>query len=390
MGIRMPSENQINRAIETALEEIDITPAMFRQAESRYQAIGDFLDSHTGGNAISIYGSIATGTIIRPYNNDDDSYFDFDILCEQSNLEKGHCTPNDVREPIENALLGSERYRNMTQVCDECLTVEYVFNGKEGGFRLDLSPCVKNKGSEPEIIECETYPLYSSHTISIATRNPDSWLGSNPQGFIDWFNSENERFAITSGDSLLKSIVAKDSYYASVEEVPKVFERSALQRAIQLVKRSRDVFYYALRKNQKKPSSTLLSILVINAAKPLSDNAGITEIIKAFTTMVSKAENGDKTIIGTWGAWELDNPVYGGNIFPDDWSDQDAKAFFKWTEALSKDLNDINQTAAKREAAIRHLFGKGRPVTAALALFPSSNHVAPSVITEGHKPFGET
>ena len=29
--------------------------------------------------------------------------------------------------------MNSDRYRDMTKPCDECLTVEYVLNGKEGG-----------------------------------------------------------------------------------------------------------------------------------------------------------------------------------------------------------------------------------------------------------------
>lgn len=150
----MYDNEQLCKAIETALESLDITPTMFNEAEKHYKAMASFLNNSEADYDICTFGSIATGTVTRPYTPDEESYFDFDVLCKRTDLVKSECCPKDIRGSVEKALLTSERYKEMTELCDECLTIEYVQNGKEGGFRLDLNPCIDNEGSELEIADC--------------------------------------------------------------------------------------------------------------------------------------------------------------------------------------------------------------------------------------------
>lgn len=389
----MYDEQQINDAIETALDILDITPSMFREAEGHYRTMAAFLCSNGAESDISAFGSIATGTVTRPYSPDEDSYFDFDVLCKRSDLDKDDCTPNDVRQPIENALLSSNRYQDMTDTCDECLTVEYVLNGKEGGFRLDINPCVANAGKEPEIAHCETFPEYSSDTVSIARRNPDSWLGSNPQGLIDWFNNKNERFAVVSRVAQQRAILEKaPGVYASVEDVPRALERSSLQRAIQLAKRSRDVHYHNLAGMDKKPPSCMLAVLMTRTAEDLSDEASVLDIVRAFASAMSNAKTrasaGHETIVGSKGNWRVDNPVYAGSLIDEDWTDSDMEAFFHWTSLIAKDLEDLALGGERSMAAARALFGKGSASVASLGALPETSKItAPVAIVGGHKPW---
>ena len=389
----MYDERQVNDAVEAALESLDITPAMFREAEGHYKAMASFLCNNGAESDISAFGSISTGTVTRPYSEDEGSYFDFDVLCRRSDLSKDGCEPDDVRRPIEEALLGSDRYRDMTEACDECLTVEYVQNGKDGGFRLDLNPCVENTGDEPEIAGCETFPKYSSDTVSIARRNPDSWLGSNPQGLIDWFIDENERFAAISRESQRREIFRKGAgVYASVEEVPRNLERSSLQRAIQLAKRSRDVHYRNLPETVKRPPSCMLMVLIARASESLPDDASVLGIVRAFEAAMSEARTkalaGHDTVVGFKGSWRVDNPVYGGSLIGDGWTDADMDAFFRWSGLIAGDLRELALGGKRSRAAAEALFGKGDASAAALKMLPEATKVAaPAAIVGGHKPW---
>ena len=165
----MYDDRQLNEAITATLESLDITPAMFDEAENHYKAVAEFLSGDGAEYDISPYGSIATGTVIRPYYLDRDSYFDFDVLCKRNDLKKAECGPNDVRKPVEDALMSSDLYKEITVPDDMCLTIEYVQNGKKGGFRLDLNPCVANEGCEPEISDCETCTKPLRGSVPLAT-----------------------------------------------------------------------------------------------------------------------------------------------------------------------------------------------------------------------------
>jgi len=392
----MYDDKKLNSAIEGALESLDITPAMFREAERHYKAVAEFLCGNGAESDISAFGSIATGTVTRPYSPDEDSYFDFDVLCRRPGLGKSDCKPGDVRGPIEDALMTSDRYRDMTEECDECLTVEYALNGKEGGFRLDLNPCIGNDGDEPEIAECETFPRYSSDTVSIARRNPDSWLGSNPQGLIDWFKDKNERFALASRTEQRRAIFSKGiGIYASVEEVPWELERSSLQRAIQLAKRSRDVHYHHLAGTAKRPPSCMLMALMVRTSEQLHDDATVLDIVRTFSAAMVEARAGAsakrETIMGTKGAWKVPNPVYAGNFIDESWTDRDMEAFFRWSYLIAEDLKELALGGERSKAAAQALFGKGPAAEASLKALPAASGIAaPTAIASGHKPWRDT
>lgn len=392
----MIDERLLNTAIESALENLDITPAMFKEAEGHYKAIASFLSEKGVAAEISTFGSIATGTVTRPYSPDEESYFDFDVLCVRSDLDKNACKPSEVRQPIEKAIRSSDRYSPMAKTCNECITIEYVLNGKTGGFRLDINPCVNNIGNEPEITECSTWPLFSDNTVSIAQANSEEWLGSNPNGFVSWFKTENGRFAKAIRDTQRAKIFASSrNLFASIEEVPVELERTQLQRAIQFIKRSRDVHYHNASSQNKKPTSCVLMVLTCHAAESLPDEASAMEIVRAFTSMIStlefKASLHEQSIIGTPGKWRLDNPVYEGNLIEQEWTDQDTEAMFAWNRALKNDLADLKRGGEFTYAATRSLLGKGSVSAAATKFIMEEQTLrSPNTISSTNKPWSRS
>ena len=132
-------ETEINDILSRGAGLLDITPSMFEEATSHYKAVGEFLGNHGVDADISPCGSILTGTVVRPYSDDDDAYFDIDVLVNRPGFGSASSMPRDVRGPVDEILLNSDRYGDMAEECAECITIEYVSNGVEGGFRLDLN-----------------------------------------------------------------------------------------------------------------------------------------------------------------------------------------------------------------------------------------------------------
>ena len=87
-------------------KKLDITPAMRKDAEGKYQAIATYLQSQ--GIECNIYpqGSFALGTVVRPLSKD---AFDLDTICELS-ADKGSTTAREIKESVGKVLLDSEKY----------------------------------------------------------------------------------------------------------------------------------------------------------------------------------------------------------------------------------------------------------------------------------------
>lgn len=120
------NEIEINNILSKGANLLDITPSMFEEATSHYKAVGEFLGNHGIDADISPCGSILTGTVVRPYSENEDAYFDIDVLVNRPGFDSANNTPGEVRDPVDETLLKSDRYGNMAKEYDECITVEYV------------------------------------------------------------------------------------------------------------------------------------------------------------------------------------------------------------------------------------------------------------------------
>ena len=75
------------------------------------------------------------------------------------------------------------------------------------------------------------------------------WFKGNPKGYSEWFKSVNDRYPQAQKiNEFNNSLIAKES----VEELPDYFDRTSLQRVIQILKYHRDYFYHMRRKENKK------------------------------------------------------------------------------------------------------------------------------------------
>ena len=354
------NEIEINNILSKGANLLDITPSMFEEATSHYKAVGEFLGNHGIDADISPCGSILTGTVVRPYSENEDAYFDIDVLVNRPGFDSANNTPGEVRDPVDETLLKSDRYGNMAKEYDECITVEYVANGIEGGFRLDLNTCIDDK-------TCKTRQEYADSSVSMAWKNPERWHGSNPRGLCQWFIDKNERFAAVERAQRKARILKENrSLYASIEDVPDSLDRSEMQRAVQVLKRSRDEFYHRCGKSEKAPASCVVTIGKVSDHLP--NNTKAIEFLESFIQCARSLA----------AARSLPNPVYDEDLLQE-WDDESFALLTLWVEEIDRSLGNLRCGArAKGGAAAEAIFGskigkRAMPVTAAA--------VVPSVVT---------
>lgn len=372
----------LNEKLLKGAENLDITPSMFGEANTHYTTLGEFLQNNGIEADISIYGSIATGTTVRPWSEDEDAYFDFDALCKLTEAQDESASAAVIRKNIESLLQESDRYGGRTDVSDDCcITVSYVQNGKDGGFRLDLCACVDDEGYADA-------PEPFNDSVQIAKKNGE-WMGSNPIGLVRWFKEANVPYSKYSAEAQRRSLFNNNrTIYASIEEVPYELERSALQRAVQILKRSRDVYYHQLG-NECAPASCVLMVMVASIAKSLPETSLTIDILEtfcdAFLGSDSLSESTRGFSVDTNGKWALQNPVYDEDLL-EAWSMTNQHVFARWAEGLRTELGNFVRDSRLQRAAMENIFGKKQgsmliPTAAVPSIISSASHDG------GHKPW---
>jgi len=208
----------LDRHLERLCIILQLTSTQFKDAESKYQAVGKWLSAP--GSPLFIYapeiypqGSMLLGTTIRPWRGEE---FDLDLVC-QLHWCAGE-PPAKIYRWVHNRLADHETYRLMLEPLKRCLRLNYA-----GDFHLDSLPA------------CPDGSL-GNGAIMVPDRKLDCWMPSNPKGFADWFfkrcqlRDQEARLLLEKRIEPLPSPVPSDYKYP-------------LQRVVQLMKRHRDSFF---------------------------------------------------------------------------------------------------------------------------------------------------
>lgn len=216
------------------------------------------------------------------------------------------------------------------------------------GFHLDTLPCVPNP-----IVSERVSPKYGNRAIGITDLVENDkqyhWGHSNPNGFADWF-IDRQRAAFNRIAALRKQELVRrnPTVFASVADVPDQLVRTPLQRAVQILKRHRDVRFSGIpMKTTSQSRSSSRHLLLSRMSRKV-----------IFSIRVGKHLGQDPTIPGhevircVDGKWFIENPTNPGENFADRWNDdgsQRADAFFEWLDWVREDLDDLLNAASESE-----------------------------------------
>jgi hypothetical protein len=225
-----------------------------------------------------------------------------------------------------------------------CWTLEYA--EQDGvGFHLDVLPAVPDR----------LVPIDLSIAITNKSGLTYTWSASNPRGYGAWFDAKNlvafERAVFEQKQAIQRHA---SNIYESIDKVPDQLVRTPLQRAIQIIKRHRDLRFNHHDCIDYAP----ISIIITTLSAHLYGNEP--DIYSALSGIVGKLQAHAALVEGMGidcslasmgliqrrqdGTWYIGNPVNPEENFADRWHEDNharARAFFSWVKALQKDLLNI-------------------------------------------------
>lgn len=316
----MYTKEQLNDLYERIAKTIDITDELFEVAEKEYNDMSSWIDEETPEYKISIYpqGSFALGTIVKPLDDKDD--YDLDLVCqfEQQYGLSAKALKCDVVKPL------LESYRKINGEIEEkrrCWHVEYE---EAPNFHMDIIPAVK-RDRHIDITD------YDEETDSY------DYIGSNPEKYIEWFRSKKEVRQRIIFEKRLNEMSHSSTCQAVVDELKEYKFKTPLQKAIQILKRHRDIMFKDDTKHRKP-----ISIIITTIAAELYQNED--NIVDTLMNILENAESYiKKNMQGS--EYHIDNPTYTGiekENFADKWNEhpERAEAFFQWLKKAKEDLID--------------------------------------------------
>ena len=302
-------EKQLGMWLSQIADELNITDTMLDKAVSSYTAVGTWLsDGIPYDVKIMPQGSMNLGTVVRPITEKDE--YDVDLVCL---LKNGSTLPlNRIKSLVGDRLKAHGTYRHMLEKEGKrCWTMQY------DEFHMDILPCVPQN-----IYYAEPYPT------SIKLTHKNEWGNyeprfSNPYAYHEWFEER------------MKDVihVEKRNYAArnnvDIAKVPTYKIRTPLQKAIQLMKRHRDILF------QNNDDDAPISIIITTLAA-LAYN-GEVNVYEALCNIVDKMPQFIE-VRGT--EYWIANPVMREENFADKWNEvpNNRTAFFHWLQKVKADL----------------------------------------------------
>ncbi|MGK0365919.1 MAG: hypothetical protein ACI85O_002989 [Saprospiraceae bacterium] len=345
-----PLHINYQRLLEALADNLDISPTQIAEAKSRYNAVGEWLakeDSPIAKYKPKIYpqGSFRLGTVIKPMSEEDE--FDVDLVCRLL-LNTQNVTQEALKKMVGDRLKEHSDYKRM--LCDKegrrCWRIDY---SGSPNFHLDILPAIPDgfewliRNKVPENIASKAICITDSENISYSEYS-DDWNKSNPVGYSVWFKAK----MITQLTERRKLLSERRN--VSVEQIQDDEVKTPLQRAIQILKRHRDLMF---GDDDDRPISIIITTLAAHAYSEEGD------LVNALTNILNKMPHFIKTVNGKT---VVENPVNPLENFADKWDDypQRERNFREWMEKAKEDIVDLIERNGLNDSIenLREVFGE--------------------------------
>ena len=297
-------------ALERVAETLDIPDHIHDDAVLKYEDAGEWLaaeGSELRGYSPAIYpqGSFRLGTVVKPLGWA--GAFDIDLVC-RLDIRKESVSQEELKAMVGRRLKASPELGELVSESRRCWTVDW-----SSVFHMDVLPAIPNEETQPD-------------GILLTDTKLTRWQKSNPILYAEWFRERMRVIQMEKWAALAKSIGA------SIEEVPEWRVKTPLQRAIQIVKRHRDIAFAS--REDVRPASIIITTL---AAKAYANQADLAQALMTIVDgMPSHIQKRD-------GKYFVLNPVDSGENFADKWNEDAmrAEAFMAWVESARADFGAL-------------------------------------------------
>ncbi len=340
-------------------DKLDISQTMHENATEKYKNIAKVLKDNGLDAFIYPQGSFSTGTVIRPYKEGKDKNYDLDFVCQIEGT-KDNFIPKEIKDSVGDILKEDQRYSKKLIEYDRCWTIEYADIADGIGFNIDIVPSTAETQEYINfLIKSGIEICKAEKAIAITHKENDefSWISTNPAAYTEWFNEKNKvAFQHYIFEQKTNIFYENRMLYGSIEDVPDYKVKTPLQRAIQILKRHRDIYYDRSKNNKFKPASIIITTLLAEISNVTDGSGEITKFLNFAVEELRSMENyflsGNtpnpskifNSMITKTGqdSWEMKNPVNPADNLLDCWNNNIATMFFKWLKEVNEDILDFN------------------------------------------------
>lgn len=319
-----------NKILIMLCEKLQLSDSLYELAEKRYHTIADIIENAPVMKGVSLnmyaHGSFRLKTTVKPLKGEE---YDLDFVVEIAIDNEDDMTPTELYNHIYDILSNDGIHDKMVEKKNRCIRVNYA-----NDFHMDIMPGkLINAGTKEIIVPDKELRNWYHH--------------SNPIRYAEWFEEQAKTQIITEINQMRKIQCSAEP----IEDHEIVARLEPLRRAVQLIKRYRDI--YCDKHNTAAVRSIIICTLMGHITSSYSDEL---QIIMDFCSYVSNlaAESGGKP-------FEVRNPVV-NEVLSEKWTEdiQNYKDFISMIAALKKDIHRLNALSINSDinAVLKEMFGE--------------------------------
>ena len=323
------------RYLELLVETLDIPPSLYERAVKRHHSLGEWLCRDGSRLAqfnprVSPQGSFRHGTVVRPLAVD--AEYDLDNVTTLE-MSKAAITQKELKDLYGLEMRGYAQAYGMLAPPEEknrCWRLRYADEEK---FHLDSLPSLAEEESVILALRARNVSEeLAKRAIAITDRRhpayanvTTAWPTSNPRGFARWLEAKMGAFAEARRRELVERRL-----YAAVEDVPTYELKTPLQRAIQLLKRHRDVMF------ADNPELAPISMILTNlAGQAYNGEADVYLAVRGILSRMLDFVRAERP--------RVPNPTHPAEDYADKWAKDHRLElnFRQWHAQASRDFEQV-------------------------------------------------
>ena len=301
--------NYIDTILFNICCKLQLSDTLYKSATERYEAVASILgDAPFFKNTkIELYaqGSFRLKTTVKPLNRDE---YDLDFVAQIS--AESNLSPWDIYYGIYNILKHDGIHNGMVELKKRCIRINYA-----NDFHLDIMPgkLIGNISSEIKVPDKENQTIYHH---------------SNPKAYSEWFEKQAREVIVRE----MKSKFYADSDIEHIQSQQDVSYLEPLRRAVQLVKRYRDIYCDTYDKEPVR--SIVLCTLMGQLPSYWGDAFYILKTFCKYTNALID-KNGNKP-------FDIINPVVDENLTEKWYEGNNFQDFVDMMKNLERDLEALS------------------------------------------------
>lgn len=331
-----------SKSLDRLAASLEVPESAYRESVARYHALARHLEREESRLTslrprIHAQGSFEIGTVTPPL--DPERGFDLDLLCEFTAIGKLDFTQKELKDRLGHEVGVYAKAHGMNAPVEKprCWHVDYR---GEPHFHMDVVPAVPEDEATKNQIASGVV-LTDQHLVSTAValtdwssahydELTDDWTPSNPRGYADWFRGRMRDAA--------DRIFEARAEVRKAADVPAYEWKTPLQRAVQILKRHRDVMF------REDPDSAPISCIITTLAARAY--TGHLDLREAIISIIS----GMPDYIASIGPY-VPNPTNPEEDFAHKWDENPnlKTAFWRWHSRLAADVQRLGQDLSARQ-----------------------------------------